>query len=214
MMSGGPGGTRMAAGPAAMVPPDFRFALRTLIRARGFAAVTVANLAIGIGATTAIFAAVSAFFLRPLPYPDADRIVRLREWVGELKGSVSEHNFLDWKEQTGTLDDLVALTDESYNLASESPERIQGQRVTENFFRTFRTAPALGRPFTAEEMRPGAAPVVVLAHGLWRRHLGGDPKIVGKTIELSGRTYTVVGVMPEGFGYPGSASQLWVPLPL
>jgi predicted permease len=199
----------------AMALTDLRYALRTLLKARGFALVTIATLAIGIGATTAIFAAVSAFFLRPLPYARADGIVRLNAWFNrEWTGSVSEEDFIDWKNQSRTLDDFVAWTDDSFNLAADSPERIQGQRVTDGLFTLLGAAPAVGRTFAAEEFQPGADKVVVLSYGLWQRHFGGDRSLVGKNIDLGGQSYTVAGVMPDGFRAPGSPAELWVPHPL
>ena len=198
-----------------MLLSDLRFALRTLVKARGFALVTIATLAIGIGATTAIFAAINAFFLRPLPYADADRIVRLNAWFNkQWTGSVSEEDFVDWKDRTRTLQDFVAWTDDSFNLAVDSPERIQGQRLTDGMFKLLGIAPALGRTFAAEEFEPGAGNAVVLSWGLWQRHFDGDRSLVGRPIELGGQSYTVVGVMPDGFRTPGSAADLWVPHPL
>jgi putative ABC transport system permease protein len=194
---------------------DVRFAVRTLIRARGFALITVAILAIGIGANTAVFAAVRAIFLRPLPYPDADRIVRLWEAMpGGFRGSVSEQNFLDWQAQTRSLEDMVALKGDSFNLAVERPERIAGLYLTDGAFRLLGARPLLGRAFAPEEFQPGQDRKVVLFHGLWKRAFGGDPGLVGKSIELSGRSYTVVGIMPPGFLFPGMTAEAWFPLPL
>src|SRR5262249_23682388 len=182
---------------------------------RGFTIVTVATLAIGIGANTAIFAAIRAAYLRPLPYPDGDRIVRIWESMGPgWRGSVSEEDLTDWEAQTTTLVDFTAVVNDSFNLAQDSPERIQGQKVTEGVFRLFRVQPALGGTSTADEMKPGQNRAVVLSHGLWRRQFGGDAKIVGKTVELSGKTYTIAGVMPQGFAFPGNPAELWVPHPL
>ena len=188
---------------------NLRYAFRSLARAPGFTLVSIATLAIGIGATTAIFAAVSAFFLRPLPYPEGDRIVELREWFDrEWTGSVSEKNFAAWKAQSRTLDDLVAYIPASFNVAAGSPERVRGNRVTDGYFRLFRASPALGRVFTADDV---ASRVVVLSHGLWQRRYGGDPDIIGRGIDLGGARHTVVGVM--GAGLPTGA-ELWAPLAL
>src|SRR5215470_17478361 len=157
---------------------DLRYAIRLLLKSPGFTLITVATLAIGIGANTAIFAAINAAFLRPLPYPEGERIVRLWESMGPgWYGSVSEENLADWQEQTRTVERFVAVVNDSFNLAVDSPERIQGQAVTQDFFALFGTQPQLGRGFTPDEMQPGANRVVVLGSGLWRRQFGADPKI-------------------------------------
>jgi putative ABC transport system permease protein len=192
---------------------DLRFALRTLVRARGFSLVTIATVAIGVGANTAIFAAVQALFLRPLPYPGGERMVRLWEVIPPFRGtgSVSEEDFLDWKAQTRTLEDMVAVSERSFNLAVKSPERIVGLKVTDGIFRFLGVQPLLGRPFLPDDFAPGQPSTVVIGHGLWRRAFGGDPGIVGKKLDLSGASYTVVGVMPPASGFPGRPAEVWFP---
>jgi putative ABC transport system permease protein len=194
---------------------DLRFALRTLSKSPIFTLITVVTLAIGIGANTAIFAAVRAIFLRPLPYPDGDRIVRVWETFGRGGlGSVAQENFRDWQAQTRTLQDMVAVQSESFNLAADNPERLQGHSVTDGLFRLLGQRPLLGRTFSPGEFNPGNDQVAVLSHGLWLRHFGSTPDIVGRSISLSGKSYTVVGVMPAAFVFPGALSDLWIPHPL
>ena len=192
---------------------DLRFAARMLWKNRGVTLVAVIALALGVGANTAVFSVVNAALLRPLPYKDPERLVRLSEQSEKLpQMSVSYPNFLDWRAQQTSFERMAATQFASYNLSGGGePERLQGRNISPEFFSVFGVEPALGRTFTEEENRPGQGRVVVLSHGLWQRRFGSDPSILGRALTLNGEPYTVVGVTPEGFRF-GSATDVYVPL--
>ena len=185
---------------------DLRFAVRGLLKARAFAAVALVTLGLGIGGSTAIFSAVNAVLLRPLPYPEPDRLVAV--WTNQSKrgyrrGSSSFADFEDYRAKTAAFEDLAALRSRGYTVTDgASAERIAGGRVSASFFPLLRVGAALGRTFTPEEDRPGAAKVALLSHGLWQRRFGGSPTIVGQPITLDREPYTVIGVLPPSFGFP------------
>jgi predicted permease len=191
---------------------DLRYGARTLRKNPGFTAVAVITLALGIGANTAIFSVVNAVLLRPLQYPNAERIVAVEE-LNE-KGSrvqVTPANFLDWREQNTVFEHLAAILARPANLSvGDESERIDLAMTSADFFQVFGVQPQLGRFFVAEEENAGHHPVAVVGHGLWQRHFGGDPSLVGKTITLDGQAYTVVGIAPAGFQYPDK-TEAWVP---
>ncbi|HEY2798033.1 MAG TPA: ABC transporter permease [Thermoanaerobaculia bacterium] len=191
---------------------DLRYALRGLRRNPAFAAAAVATLALGIGANAAIFGLVEAVILRPLPFDQPDRVVFVVETWNGRRGGVAAGNFTDLKRSARSFEALAAARYGSFNLAeSGEPERVQGARVTSDFFRVFGVSPIRGRVFAADEDRPGGAPVVVLSHRLWRARFGGAPDVVGRTIRIDGQPHTVVGVTPEAFDYTADNEQLWVP---
>jgi putative ABC transport system permease protein len=194
---------------------DFKFAIRQLLKNPAFTAVAVLTLAIGVGANTAIFSVVNGVLLRPLPYPEPERLVRLseagRDWTG---GPVSYPNFADWKAQQTSFQHIGLYRDASYNLTgSGEPLRVMAGEVAADVFSALRVQPILGRVFTADEDKPGGPRVAVLSYALWQSRFGGDPRIIGKTISLNDRVYTVPGVMPPGFDFPENAS-LWTPVEL
>jgi predicted permease len=191
---------------------DLRFALRALRRSPGFTAVAVLTLALGIGANTAIFSVVDAVLLRPLPFAESDRLVRLFT-VSRLSDHdvYSPANFRDARTLNHTLAEVSFFDGGSFTLTGRGePTQLQGVRVGQNFFQVLRARPALGRVFRAEENQPGQNRVVVLSHSLWQQRFGGDPAIVGRTISLNRLPYEVVGVMPAGFSYP-EGQEAWVP---
>lgn len=194
-----------------------RFAARNLTRHPGFPAVVVATLGLGIGASSALFSVLYAVVLRPLPYPEPNRLVMLRE-MDESGGQsdVAPGNFLDWTTGAEELfTGLAAFYPASTTIHTEGgPERIFTAAVTPAFFPVLGVPPALGRWFTAEEAVVGGAGVVVLSHGFWQASFGARPGVVGTTLRLGDRSYTVVGVMPPGFSFPGPRVKLWVPLAL
>ena len=192
---------------------DLRFALRSLLRSPGFTLVAVLTLALGIGANTALFSVIDAALLRPLPYPEPDRLVRVYSTSAHGEDwSASPADFFDWRAMARSFTGLAAVNGNSMALSGEGPaERLQGLQVTEDFFRVLGVAPVLGRAFTPEEMTTGRDHEVVLADALWRSRFGADPGIVGRSIRLGGEPYQVVGVMPPGFAYPGDAA-LWTPM--
>jgi predicted permease len=191
---------------------DLAFALRQMAKSPAFTAIAVLTLALGMGATTAIFSVFQAVVLQPLPFPEPQRIhLVATSWRGE-PGSVSAGNFLYIKERQKSFAPLAAVDFRRLNLAEgDAPERLLGAGVTHDYFAVFGVAPALGRTFTAAEDEPGQDRVVVLSHGLWRRQFGSDPKVLGREVVLSGLSREVIGVMPETFGH-GEAIDLWVPI--
>ncbi len=197
---------------------DIRYALRALRRSPGFTAVTLLTLALGIGANTAIFSVVNTVLLRPLPYGEPDRLVMV--WEQKSGGPtdrnvVSPANYLDWKDRSASFEGLAALTWSGTTLLGETPERVQGRKVTPNFFGVLGVAPALGRSFTAEEAGAGQGRVMILSDGLWRRRFGADPALVGKAIPVAGGTATVLGIMPRSFQpLPWGEEEYWEPFAL
>jgi putative ABC transport system permease protein len=194
---------------------DVRYALRMLAKSPVFTAVAVLTLALGIGANTAIFSVVNAVLLRPLPYPDAERLVVLKETkLPEYpQFSVSPGNFLDWQKQATAFERLESYGESSYNLTGTGdPERLRAARVTSGLFRLLAVQPGQGRDFLPEDDQPDREGVVILSAGLWMRRFGSDPHILGKTLTLSARQYTVIGVMPTTFEFPNRQTELWTPM--
>ncbi|MGH9314415.1 MAG: ADOP family duplicated permease [Vicinamibacterales bacterium] len=192
---------------------DVGFGLRQLAANPGFSLVAVLTLALGIGATTAIFSAVNAVVLRPLPFPEPERLAFVfNSWRGNL-GGVSAGNFTDLSAEQRSFDSLTAIQYSSFNLSDgSSAERLVGTRVTAGYFEVFGVRPALGRTFRADEDQPGHEQVVVLSHRLWLRRFGADPAIVGRDIRMNGVPYEVVGVMPADFDMSARTEELWVPI--
>jgi putative ABC transport system permease protein len=186
---------------------DLRYALRGLRKHRGFTAVAVITLALGIGANTAIFTVINTVLLRPLPYERPDQLVVLMETIAERPAGVSYPNFVDWRNQSTSLENVAAVRNrESFNLtgAGES-ERLQGRLVSANFLSTLGVKPIRGRDFAAEEDQPGANPVAIISHALWQRRFGADENILGKQLTLNGQQFTVIGVTPPNFQYATEA---------
>jgi putative ABC transport system permease protein len=192
---------------------DVTFALRQLLRNPGFTTVAVVTLALGIGATTAIFSAVQAVVLRPLPFPDSDRLMVLYEMWRGRPGDVSAGNFVDGIEPARAFSAVTAVQYSSFNLAEEGDaERVIGARATAGFFDVFAVRPERGRAFTSEEDQPGREQVVILSHKLWTRRFARDPNVVGRQITLNERQYDVIGVMPAAFDYTAQSEELWIPI--
>jgi putative ABC transport system permease protein len=196
---------------------DIRYALRNLLRRPTFTLIAVVTLALGIGANTAIFSAINALLLKPLPFPDLDRVVAVWDKLpsrGVLHNEVTVANYLDLQSQTQSFEQLALYRWWSANLTGiDPPERIQGFLVTANFFDATGIKPILGRNFSAEENQPGKDQVAIITHSLWQRRFGGDPNILNKTITINSIVRTVVGVMPERFNYPKGA-EVYAPLPM
>jgi putative ABC transport system permease protein len=196
---------------------DLRYALRTLRRAPGFALVAVLVLAIGIGATTAMFSLVDTMLVRGLPYPEADRLVVLignvqRAGGVERRGN-SYPDHVDWRARATSFEDMAAYTTLIATLqGADEPERIVGEAVSAPYFTLLGVSPAYGRGFTPEEDAvPNRNAVVILSDGLWRRRFGADPSILNRTIQLGARSYTIVGIMPPGFTGVTDTAQFWEP---
>ncbi len=197
---------------------DVRYSLRTLRKAPGFSVVAVLVLALGIGANTAIFSVVNSVILRPLPFPGADRLALI--WETDLKDGIkregpSAPNFLDWKEQSQSFDEMTLLEVGTGTLTGDGePEQVVGLRVTTNFLSMLGARTVLGRGFTAAEGEGKARyPVAVLTNGFWKRRFGADPNVVGKTFIMNSEPYTVIGVLTADFWQP-LPSDIYVPWPV
>jgi len=183
---------------------DLRYALRTLAKNRGFTAVAVLTLALGIGANAAIFSVVNTVLLRPLPFADPARLVLLRETSLQGESSVAYLNFLDWQAQSRSFVSMGASRADSFNLTGAGePERLPGRMVTAGWLETLGFRPALGRAIAPEDDKLNAAPVVMLSDGLWRRRFAADPGIVGKSVTLNGVSHRVIAVLPRDFQRDG-----------
>src|SRR5215203_1008796 len=196
---------------------DIRYALRNLLRRPTFTLIAVVTLALGIGANTAIFSAINALLLKPLPFPELDRVVAVWDKLPSrdvMHNEVAMANYLDLKSQTQSFEQLALYRWWSANLTGiDPPERIQGFLVTANFLDTIGMKPIMGRNFTAEENQPGKDAVAIITHSLWQRRFGADPNILNKTVSLNSIARTVIGVMPEQFNFPKGA-EVYAPLPL
>src|SRR5262249_1696633 len=194
---------------------DLRFGARMLLKKPGFTLIAVTTLALGIGANTAIFSVVNAVLLRPLPYPDPDRIVTIRNYsANPNQVTANGADFLDWREQAKVFEQIAALANGSVDLTgSGEPERLKAGLVSAYFFQVLGVGPAYGREFTPVEDQPGAAQVVILSHRLWQRHFGRDPQMIGRTLTLGGQNRTVIGIMPAGC-QAVEEFDLWLPLAL
>lgn len=198
---------------------DLRYSLRVLRKKRGFTAIAVITLALGIGANTAIFSVVNAVLMRPLPYANPDQLVMVFETEPELeRAPVTGPDYLDWKEQSSVFETMAAGTEGSENLTGiGDPQRVTAVPISAGFFEMLGTTPSLGRPFRSDEDQPGHNKVVILTHGLWQERFGSDPDIIGKQITLDDQSCDVVGVMPAAFVSPriwGIQPDLWMPLGL
>jgi predicted permease len=195
---------------------DLRYGARMLVRQPGFTLAAIAVIALGIGANTAIFSVVNTVMLRPLPYQNPDELVMVWETSPKLgfpHNDVAPANFIDWRDENRVFTHIAAFGGTSVSLTGRGePERIEGQRVSASLFPLLGVAPALGRVFSAEEDGPEAESVIVLSHGLWQRRFGSDAGIIGQTLTLNYRPYTVVGVMPAHFRFPGREQEFWVPM--
>ena len=196
---------------------DLRYAVRALRKRPGFTGVVVLALALGIGGTATIFSVVNGVLLRPLPYSDPGALVTVwerRPLQGRETNPASYPDFVDWKDQSRSLQHMAAYTLGPASLTGgDEPEKVMWAAVSVDFFRVLRVEPLLGRTFVLEETQPGRNDLVLLSHGLWQRRFGGDSSVVGRTITLDGEAIEVVGVMPAGFAYPSQA-QMWYPLGL
>ena len=195
---------------------DLRLGMRLVRKAPGFAASAALVVALGIGTTTAIFSVVYGVMLRPLPYEEPEKLValwsrvpgaaqRMRLNAADQRVLVSGNTVFD--------DIALATAPQNFNLiGSGEPERVVAARLSSNFLPVLRVRPVLGRAFTAEDEQGGGSPVVLISDGLWKRRFGADPAVIGRTINLSGNPYEVIGVMPPSFQFPAREHQLWIPL--
>lgn len=194
---------------------DLRYALRTMLRQPGFTAAVVIALALGIGANTAIFSVVNGVLLRPLPYESPDQIVWLWDTQPQIPTApASLPDFIDWRNQNQSFEYLAAyLHGNMFMDRGDGAQDTSVGLVTPDMFSLFRVSPILGRTFTDEETQPGRFRVAVLSESIWQRRFGSDPNVLDQTVSLSGALYTIIGVLPAGFGFPNEA-ELWRPLPM
>ncbi len=195
---------------------DLRFGIRILLKRPGFTAIAVITLALSIGANTTIFSAVDALILRPFSFPNQERLVVVWEQnlaVGNIRGAVAPGNFIDWRAQNQTCEQLVGIEQRYFDISDGTHlDRYPGYGVTKGFFDGLGVKAAIGRTFLPEESEPGGDQVLVLKHSFWQAYFNGDPNIVGKTIKLNQKVFTVVGVMPPDFNYPYNGGEMWTTL--
>jgi putative ABC transport system permease protein len=199
---------------------DLRHGLRLLAKSPGFTLVAVLTLALGVGANTAIFSYINAWLIKPLPYPQADKLMvfvshdRKAGWTRD--GLMSTASFLEFQQQNSSFEETALWTGWNFNLTGDGPPTlIESGRVSWNYFDTLGVKPILGRTFAPEEDRPGAGHVAILAEGLWKSRYAADPKIIGRLVTIEGEPYTVIGVMPGTFQFPlMGLANVWTPLAL
>lgn len=191
---------------------DIRYAFRGMRKSPGFAAIAIATLALGIGANTAIFSVVHGVLLKPLPFDEPDRLVRVFDQHEGMRWTVSPPNFVDYREGAASFESMAALHTTSYALTGAGgAEQVPAARATPGLFDVLRAAPAHGRTFTPDDGLVGRDRVAVISHGLWQRRFGGDPGVVGRTIRLDGDGFTVVGITSPGFAFPRGV-EVWTAL--
>jgi putative ABC transport system permease protein len=193
---------------------DIRFSVRQLIKTPAFTIVAILTLGLGIGATSAIFSVVNAVLLRPLPYPEPERLVRVHEIVPQYGlFAVAPATFLDWRQQNSVFEHIAAYNAGSTTLAgAEGPERVPSAAVSWDLFDLLKVSPVLGRTFTAEEGKPVKQAVAIISYGAWQRRFGGDRSVLSKTVNLNGTPSAIIGVMPPDFYYPSRTTEIWTPL--
>lgn len=196
---------------------DVRYALRQLRKSIGFTSVAVITLALGIGATTAIFTVANDFLFRPLPFGNAGQIVMVKRYDPELahSGWADRPTFRYWREQNRVFEEMAAWSEarDQYNLTgAEGPERVPGKQVSSGFFRVLGVETVLGRTFSAADDQPGGERNAIISHALWQKRYGGATDVVGKRMVLDGEGYTIVGVLPAGFRFSATSEDVWTPL--
>jgi predicted permease len=193
---------------------DLRYAVRLLRRSPAFTTIAALTLALGIGATTALFSVVNGVLLNPLAYPHSDRLMVIYARIAGLDSAPIEYpNFLDWQRDSRSFASLAAYRNEDYNFIGNSEgERLSGYMISANFFDTLGIAPVLGRLFRVDDDQIGAAPVVVLSGGFWKRKFGSSPEIIGMPITLNGTLYTIVGIIPDTFTFYGNMRDVYTPI--
>ena len=194
---------------------DSRYAFRALLRTPGFTAIAALTFGLGIGVNTAVFSVFDGVILRPLPYPEPDRITMV--WMDNRQQGIKEDitswpNYQDWRHQNSSFAAMAGYTDAAFNLTgADEPERLQGAQTTANFFDVMGVRPLFGRLYTESNEIPGNDGVVLLSYGLWQRKFGGTADVLGKTITLNGRAFEIIGVMPAILQVP-ARTELWKPL--
>ncbi|HXN18926.1 MAG TPA: ABC transporter permease [Candidatus Binatus sp.] len=197
---------------------DLRFSVRMFRKDARFSLLVILILALGVGANSSIFSVVNAILLRPLPYPQSDRLVYLEEsnpQKGWPRFSASPANFLDWRAQSRSFEQVVSFAEDTSNVILDGlPEHWTGTAATQGFFELLRVRPALGRPFTDDDFLAGKNHVLILSDALWRANFAADRGVLGRSIPMDGHPYTIIGVMPAGFRFHGDQIRYWVPFDL
>ena len=201
---------------------DLRYAVRALLKSRGFTTAAIAVLALGIGANTAIFSVVNTVLLRPMPFPEPDRLVEVfhvppaQAFPGVKRFAVSPGNYIDWRALNKSFDGMAAYGPRQYALTGiDRPETVQAALVGADFFPILRAQPQLGRLFTPEDDQPGSRKVAVISHGFWQSHFGSNPDVLGRTLVLNGEPVSIVGVAPPNVHFQAwfpAAVDVWMPL--
>ncbi len=193
---------------------DLRYATRMFLTSPGFSAIAVLTLALGIGANTTLFSVVNGVLLNPLPYPHSDQLMAVYgKTPGVDQGPVVYLNFLDWQRDARTFSSMAIYRNQDYNVTGTAEaERLSGYMISAGFFSTLGVQPMVGRTFRSDDDQVGAAPVVVLGGGLWMRKFGSSPEVIGKSLTLNGKSYTVVGVIPPGFTFYGQDRDVYIPI--
>jgi predicted permease len=193
---------------------DLRHAVRFLVQSPAFTAIAALTLALGIGATTALFSVVNGVLLNPLPYPHSDRLAVVYARIAGLESAPVEYpNFLDWQRDSRTFASMAAYRGEDYNFIGKGEgERLSGYMISAGFFDTLGVRPVLGRTFQVDDDQIGRAPVVLLSAGFWKRKFGASPDIIGRSITLNGTAYTIVGVIPATFTFYGNMRDVYTPI--
>lgn len=192
---------------------DIRYGLRSLLKHRTLTALAIVTLALGIGANTAMFSVINAVLLRPLPYVEPERLVWMNESGNEVGDRwLSYPNFLDWRERSKSFEAMSTFRGWSTTLTgADQPLHLNARMVTADYFKVMRVTPLMGHAFITDDEKPGANPVTVLSHRFWQSQFAGNKDIVGKTVMLDDRAYTVIGVMPQSFAHQGPPP-IWVPI--
>jgi len=193
---------------------DIRYGLRMLTKSPGFTAIAVLTLALGVGASSALFSVVNGVLLNPLPYPQSSELVAIYgETPGFDKAPITYLNFLDWQRDNQVFSSMAIYRNQDYNVTGKGEgERLSGYMISAEFFPTLRVGPILGRGFQPGDDQLGAAPVVILSGGFWNREFGSSPDVLGKSIALNGAPYTVVGVIPASFSFYGDSRDVYTPI--
>ena len=195
---------------------DLRFALRMIVTHRWFSAVVIVTLALGIGINTTVFTLVNAVLFKPVPVPNGERLVTINGQDltrADSRRGVSYPEYLEYKQNNHSFDGVEALTGARVVISESgnAPDRFIGQRVTPGLFSLLQTPPILGRGFSPDDGKPGAAEVLLISHGVWKNRYGGDPGVIGRAVRVNGMPATIIGVMPEGFKFP-QREDVWLPL--
>jgi predicted permease len=191
---------------------DLQYAFRRLLKSPGFTLVAVLTLALGVGANSAIFSVVRGVLLKPLPFPESDRLVGVFHEVNGKRAVMSGPNFIDVAHTATTLENAAAIQNQRLVLTGQGdPIRLDVAGVSASFFDVLRVRPQIGRTFAPDESTPGRTDIVVLSYGLWQQRFGSDPRIVGRRIQLDGVSKEIIGVMPAGFTYPRE-TMAWLPI--